>query len=111
MVKDFIAGFVIPTNNFLTNIATGKMFTPLCFFCKGAPNYVYIYLRRSISNLTLGQCKFDLKSMSKTSKLCQFIYHWTRLDGTGVFILFCSYSGSKGNCHKPIQCFVRKSYF
>ena len=61
------------------------MFTPLCFFCKGTQNYVYIDLKGSLSNLTLGQCKFDLRSMSKTSKLCEVVYHLTRLDGTRVF--------------------------
>ena len=42
-VRDFIVDFEIPDNNFLANIATGKMFNPLCFFCKGTPTYVYIY--------------------------------------------------------------------
>ena len=51
-------------------------------------------------NLTLGQCKFDLRSMSKTSKLCQVVYHSTRLAGTKVFKVLCGYSGSKGNSHK-----------
>ena len=83
------------------NIATGKLFISLRFFRKGTPNYVYIDLKRSPSNLTLGQCKFDLRSMSKTSKLCQVVYHSTRLDGTKVFKLLCGYSGSKDNYHKP----------
>ena len=61
----------IPANNFRTNLATRKMFTPLCFFCQGTPNYVYIDLKRSLSNLTLAQGKFGLRSMSKMSKLCQ----------------------------------------
>ena len=38
--------------------------------------------------------------MSKTSKLCQAVYHSTRLDGTMVLILICGFSGSKANqCH------------
>ena len=83
---------------------------PLCFFRKGSPNYVYIDLKRSPSNLTLGQCKFGLRSMLKTSKLCQVVYHSTRLDGTNVFRLLCAYSGSKGSYHSRNQCFVRKRY-
>ena len=33
--------------------------------------------------------------MPKTSKLCQVVYHSTRLDEAKVFILLCAYSGSK----------------
>ena len=44
---------------------------------------------------------FDLMSMWKTSKLCQNVYHSTRLDGTRVVILLCDYSGPTGNFHKP----------
>ena len=87
-------------NNFQTSIAIGRMFIPLCFFRKGAPNDVFIYLKRSPSNLTLGQCKFDLRSMSMTSKLRQIAYNSTRLDGAEVLILFCGYPGSKGNYQK-----------
>ena len=58
--------------------------------------------------MTLGQCKCNLRAMSKTSKLCQFVCRLTRLDGTTVLILLCGYSGSKGNYHKPKQCFVQK---
>ena len=83
-VNDLIVGLVIPTNNFRTKIATGKMLTPLCFSCKCTPKYTYIDLKRPLLNLTLGQCKFDLRSMSKTSKLCQHVYHSTRLDGARV---------------------------
>ena len=36
-VKDRKVGLEIPAKNFRTNIATGKMFTPLCFFGKGTP--------------------------------------------------------------------------
>ena len=43
--------------------------------------------------------KFGLRSMSKTSKLCQIVHHSTRLDGTRVFKLLCGYSGSKSNWH------------
>ena len=96
-VKDCILGFEISANNFRTNIAAGKSFTTLCFFSKGAPNYVYINLKRSHSNLALGQCKFDLRSMLKTSKLCQVVCHSTHLDRVKVFILLCGYSGSKDN--------------
>ena len=45
------------------------MFTPLCLFLKDAQNHVHVDLKRSSSNLKLGQCKFDLRSMSKMSKL------------------------------------------
>ena len=86
-INDLMVGSEIPANNFRTKIATGKMFTPLCFFCKCTPNYVYIDLKRSLSNVTSGQCKSDLRSMSKTSKLCQDLYHSTRLDGTRLFML------------------------
>ena len=55
-VKDFILGLEISADNFRTNIDTGKLFTSLRFFRKGTPNYVYIDLKRSPSNLTLGQC-------------------------------------------------------
>ena len=36
--QGLIIGLGIPANNFRTNIATVKMFTPLCFFRKGTPN-------------------------------------------------------------------------
>ena len=93
-VKDYSVGLKVPANNFRTNLVTGKMFTPLCFFCQGTPNYVNIDPKTSLSNLslpnfTLGQGKFDLRPMSKTSKLCQDAYHSTRFDGTRVFILLC----------------------
>ena len=100
--------FGIPADNFRTNIATGKIFTSLCFFRQGTPNYVYIYLKSSLSNLTLGPCKFDFRSMSKTSKLCQVVYHSTRLDETKVFKPLCGYSGSKDNYQKQNQCSIRK---
>ena len=106
-VNDLIVGLEIPTNHFRTKIATGKMSTPVCFFCKYTPNYVYIDLKRSLSNLTAGQCKFDLRSMSRTSKLCQDVYHSTRLDGTRVFILLCGYSETIGNFHKPYRWSIR----
>ena len=105
-VKDCILGLKVPANNFRTIIATGTMFTPSSFFRKGAPNHVYIDLTRPPSNLTLGQCKFDLRSMSKMSKLCHVAYHSTRLDGRKVFILllrFGMYSGSEGDYHKRNQ--------
>ena len=35
--------------------------------------------------------------MSKTSKLCQVVYHSTCRDGTKVFKLLCGSSGSKDN--------------
>ena len=69
-VNGLIVGLEIPTNNFrtkvnensyneksynLTKIATGKIFTPLCFFCKGTPNHVCIDLKK----VTF---KFDLRS-------------------------------------------------
>ena len=73
------------------------MFTSLRFFRKGTPNYVYADTKRSPLNLTIGQCKFDPRSMSKTSKSSQVVYHPTRLDGTKVFKLFCGHSGSKDN--------------
>ena len=105
-VNDLIVVLEIPANNFGTKIARGKMFTPLCFFCKCIPNYVYIDLKRSLSKLTSGQCKFDLRSMSKTSKLCQFAYHSTRHDGTKAYKLLCGYSESKYNYYKQNQCYV-----
>ena len=107
-VIDLIVGLEIPTNNFGMKIATGKMSTPLCFFCKCTPNCVYIELKRSLSKLTSnsGQCKFDLGSMSKMSKLCQDAYHLTRIDGTMVFILLCGYAGPIGNFHKPYRCSI-----
>ena len=106
-VNDFIVGLEIPTNNFRTKIATGKMSTPLCFFCKCTPNYFYIHLKSSLSNLISGQCIFDLRSMSKTSKLCQDAYHSNRLDGTKLFILLCGYSGPIGNFHKQYRFSIR----
>ena len=36
------------------------------FLCQGTTKYVYIDLKRVLSNLTLGQGKIDLMSMSKT---------------------------------------------
>ena len=106
-VNELIVGLEIPANTFRRKMVKGKMFTPLCFFCKCTPNYVYIDLKRSLSKLTSCQCKFDLMSMSKTSKLYQDVYHSTRLDGTKVFILFCGYSGPTGNFHKPYRCSIR----
>ena len=102
-----IVGLETPNNNFRTNIYAGKMFTQLCFFCKCTPNCVYTDLKRSLSNLTLDQCKFDLRSMSKNSKLCQDVNHSTRLDGTRVFILLCDFSGQIGNFHKPYRYSIR----
>ena len=67
------------------------------FFCKGTPHCVCIVLKRSPSNLTLVQCKFDIRSMSKKSKLRQVVYHSTSLDWTNVFVPLCGYYGSKGN--------------
>ena len=52
---------------------TGNLFISLLFLRKGTPNYVNIDLKMSPSNLTLGQCKVDLSSMSKTSKLCKVV--------------------------------------
>ena len=105
--NDLIVGLEIPSNNVQTKIAEGNMFTPLCFFNKCTPNYADIDLKRSLSNLISGQCKFDLRSMSKTSKLCQDVYHSTRFDGTSVFILLCGYSGPMGNFHKQYRCSIR----
>ena len=82
-VNDLTVGLEIPTNSFRTKLATGKISTPLCFFCKCTPNYLYIDLKRSLSHLTSGQYKFDLRTMSKTSKLCHDVYHSTRFDGMG----------------------------
>ena len=48
--------------------------------------------------------------MSKMSKLCQVVYHSTRLDGTNVFKLLCGYSGSKDNYHKQSECSTWKRY-
>ena len=76
------------------------MFTSLRFFFKGIPKYVYIDLKRSPLNLTLGKCKFNLRSMSKTSKPCQVVYYSTRIDWTKVFKPFCGFSGSKDHDHK-----------
>ena len=87
-VKDFILGLEISTDNLQTNIDAGKLFTSLRFFRKGTPSYVYIDLQRSPSNLTLCQCKFDLRSMSKTWKLGQVVYHSTRLNEAKAFKLF-----------------------
>ena len=109
-VKDFILCLDISADTFRTKIATGNMFTSLCFFRQGTPNYVYIDLKRSPSILTLGQCKFDLRSMSKTSKLCQVVYHSTCLDETKVFKLLCGHSRSKDKYHKQNQCSVWKMY-
>ena len=106
-INDFMISLEIPTNNFRTKIATGKMFTLLCFFCKCTPNYTYIDLKRSLSNLISGKCKFDLRSMSKTSKLCQNVYHSTHFDVTRVFILLCGYSGPIGSIHNPHRCSIR----
>ena len=78
-VKDFILGLEISADSFRTNIATGKLFTSLRFFRKGTPNNVYNDLKRSLSILTIGQCKFDLRSMSKTSKLCQGFRNYVKL--------------------------------
>ena len=39
------------------------MFTLLCLFCKDTPNYVNIDVKRTPSDLALGQWKMDLKSM------------------------------------------------
>ena len=49
------------------------MSTQLRFFCQGTPIYVYIDLKRSLSNLILSQGKLNLWPMSKTSKLCQVV--------------------------------------
>ena len=102
-VKDLVLGLGIFADSFRTNIAIVKLFTSLCFSRRGTPNYVYMDFKRSPSNLTLGQCKFDLMSTSRTSKLYQVAYHSTRLDGTKVFKLLCGYSGSKDNYHKQNQ--------
>ena len=59
----------MPANNFQANIAAGKMFTPLCFFCYGTPKYVYIDLKRSISNLTSGQGKGQCQRRRNCVKL------------------------------------------
>ena len=72
-------------------IARGKMFTPFCFFYKITLNHVHFDLKGSTSNSNSGQCKFDLRSMAKASKLCQVTYHLTRLDETKVLILLCSW--------------------
>ena len=108
-VKDYIRGLEIFANNFRTSIATGNMFTPFSFFCKGAPNHVYIDFKRSSSNLAQGQSKFDLRSMSNIPKLCHVVCHSTRCDGIEAFILLCAFSGSKGNYHRRNQCSVRKN--
>ena len=108
-VKDFSVGLKVPANNFRTNLATGKILTPLCFFCRGTPNYAHIDLKMSPSNLTSGQDKFDLRSMSKTLKLCQDVYHSTHFDVTMVFILLCGYSGPIGIFHKPHRCSINKT--
>ena len=47
-VNDLIVCLELPTNSFRTKIDTGKMFTPLCFFCKFTTNYVYIDLKGSL---------------------------------------------------------------
>ena len=64
------------------------MFTPLCFFCQGTPNYVYSDLKSSLSNLTLGTGNFDLRSMSKASKLCQLYIIRLVLIGQGCLYYF-----------------------
>ena len=87
-VKDLVLGLGIFADSFRTNIAIVKLFTSLCFSRRGTPNYVYMDFKRSPSNLTLGQCKFDLMSTSRTSKLYQVAYHLTRLDGTKVLNYF-----------------------
>ena len=69
-------------------MASEKMFTSLRFFFKGTLNYVYIDLKKSPSNLTLGQCKFDIRPISKACKPCQVIYYSTCLDGIKMFKLF-----------------------
>ena len=94
----------ISADNFRTSTDTGQLFTSLRFFRKGILSYVYIDLQRSPSNLTLCQCKVDLRSMSTTSKLCQVVYHSTLLDETQVVKLLFGYSGSKSNYHKQNKC-------
>ena len=64
-VRDLILGLEISADSFRTNIDTGKLFTSFRFFRKRTPKYVYIDLKRSPSNLTLGQCKVELMSMSR----------------------------------------------
>ena len=86
-VNDLVVGLEILTNNLRSKIPTGKMFTPLCFFCKGTPDNVYIDLKRSLSDLTSGQCKFDLRSMSKKSKLSQDVYHSLVLMGQRCYFV------------------------
>ena len=105
-VKDFILGLEISADirRFRSNIDTGRLFISLRFFSKGTPNYVYIDLQRSPSKLTSCQCQVDLRSMSKASKLCQVVYHSTRIHGTKVFKLLRGYSGSKDNYHKENIC-------
>ena len=56
----------ISANNFQTNMATGKMLTPMCFFRKGTPKFVYIDIKRSPPNFSkfsqFSQYKFNLRS-------------------------------------------------
>ena len=83
-------GLKASADNFRTNLVTRKTFTPSCFFCKDAANHVYIDVKMSPSNLTLGRCKFELRSMPKMLKLCHVAYHSTRLDGAKEFMLLCA---------------------
>ena len=114
-VKDFILGLEIRANSFRTNIATGKIFPPLCFFCKGTPNYVRIDLKKSHSNLTLVNASFTTGQCQRRRNFVQLytIRHvlMRLVYEMRVFILLYGYSGSKGNYYKRNQCSVRKGYF
>ena len=54
---DCILGLDISANNFRTNIATGKMSTPLYFFRKGTHNYVNFGLKGVTLKVDLGSVR------------------------------------------------------
>ena len=58
-------GFKVYAINHRTNMVAGKMLTQSRFLRKGDPNHVNTDLKRSPSNLTLGQCKLDLRQSQK----------------------------------------------
>ena len=106
--NELIVGLEIPTNNVRTKIATGKMFTPLCFFCKCTPNCVYIDLKRSLSNPTLGQCKFDLSQCQRRRNSVKMYIIRLVLMGQGClcyFVVTLDQQGTSTNHTDATFCF------
>ena len=79
--------------------------------CKITLNYVNIDRKRSLSKLALGQNKFDLRSMSNTSKLRQVVHDSTRLDGTRVFILIYGLDQNANASKQTNAPFEKKKFF